>query len=86
MATRNLSACNSAGQWHDKIRIIIIRFRTAVTEVNHFMTGFAQFPGQIFFQLVTAVIGSDADSFRFRQDGKAVRHISLWARTAVAAP
>ena len=62
---------NRAGQWHDKVWIIIIHFRTTVTKVDHFMTGFAQFPGQIFFQLVTAVVGGDADAFRrFKPPGK----------------
>ena len=55
---------NRARQRHDKIRIVIVLFRPAVAEVNHFMSGFAQFPGQIFLQLVTAVVGGDADAFR----------------------
>ena len=68
-AAIHLSGGNCARQWHDEIGIVIVLFRATVTKVNHFMTGFAQFPGQIFFQLVTAVIGGDADAFRFRQDG-----------------
>ena len=62
-AAIHLSGSNRAGQWHNKVRIIIVLFRTTVTKVNHFMTGFAQFPGQIFFQLVTAVVGGDAERF-----------------------
>ena len=55
---------NRAGQRHDEIRIVIVLFRAAVAKVNHFMTGFAQLPSQIFFQFVTAVIGGDTDAFR----------------------
>jgi hypothetical protein len=43
------SGGNRAGQWRDKIRIVIVLFRPTVPEVNHFMSGFTQFPGQIFF-------------------------------------
>ncbi len=43
-ATRNLSAGNSAGQWHDKIRIIIFHLWYSVAEINHIMTGRAQHP------------------------------------------
>ncbi len=35
----------------------------AVAEVNYFISGCAQFPGQIFLQLITAVVGGDADAF-----------------------
>ena len=63
------SGSNRAGQWHNKVRIIIVLFRTTVTKVNHFMTGFAQFSGQKFLQLETAVVGGDADAFqRFTRD------------------
>ena len=33
-------------QRHDKIRVVIVLLRPAVAEVNHFIAGFAQFPGQ----------------------------------------
>ena len=39
---------NRAGQRHNKIWIIIVLFRSTVAKVNHFMTGIAQFPRQIF--------------------------------------
>ncbi len=38
---------NRPGQRRDKIRIVIVLFRPTVPEVNYFMSGFAQFPGQI---------------------------------------
>ena len=40
-AAIHLSGSNRAGQGHNKVRIIIVLFRTTVTKVNHFMTGFA---------------------------------------------
>lgn len=58
------SAGNRTGQRHDKIRIIIFRLRLAVAEINDFITGFAQFSDQILLQLVTAVVGGDAEGFR----------------------
>ena len=51
-------------QRHDKIRVIIVLFRPAVAEVNHFISGCTQLPGQKFLQLVTAMVGGDADAFR----------------------
>ena len=47
-AAIHLSAGNCAGQRHDKIRIIIVQLRLSVAEINHFMTGVAQHPDQIF--------------------------------------
>ena len=55
---------NRAGQRHDEIRIVIVLSRATVAKVNHFITGFAQLPGQIFLQFVTAVICGDADALR----------------------
>ena len=53
---------NRAGQRHDEIRIVIVLFRRAVAEINHFITGCARFNGQIFLQLVAAVAGGNADA------------------------
>jgi hypothetical protein len=50
-----------AGERHYKIGIVIIFFRKAITEIDYFMPRSTQFPGQIFLQVVTTVVGSDAD-------------------------
>jgi len=47
-AALHLSAGNSSGQWHNKVRIIIVQLRLSVAEINHLMTGLAQHPDQIF--------------------------------------
>ena len=47
-AALHVSAGNCAGQRYDKIRIIVVQLRLPVAELDHFMTGLAQHPDQIF--------------------------------------
>jgi hypothetical protein len=60
----HISSGDCSGQRHDKIRIIVIGHRLPVTEINDFRTGLTQHADQVFFELITAVIGSYADTFR----------------------
>jgi hypothetical protein len=55
-------SATALASWHDKIRVVIFLFRTAIAVINYFVIGCAQFPGQIFLQLVTAVVGGDANA------------------------
>ena len=57
------SGGNRPCQRHDKIGIVVRLSRATVAKVNRFIPGCAQFPGQIFLQLITAVVGGDADAF-----------------------
>jgi len=47
-AARYLSAGDGAGQRHDKVRIIIVQLWLSVSKIDHFITGSAQHPDQIF--------------------------------------
>ena len=44
----HLSASHCMGQRHNKIWIVIVQLRLSVAEIDHFMTGVAQHPDQIF--------------------------------------
>ena len=63
-AAIDLSAGDRAGQGHDEIRVVIVRLRLPVAEIDDFMAGGAEHRGEIFLQLVTAVVGGDADALR----------------------
>lgn len=63
-ATLHVSVGNRTGQRHDKIRIIIFRLRMSVSEIYYLITGLTQPPDQILLQLVTAVVGGNANQFR----------------------
>jgi hypothetical protein len=44
----NFSDGNGAGQWDDKVWIIIVQVRLPIAEIELFMTSRAQHPDQIF--------------------------------------
>jgi hypothetical protein len=46
-APRYFSTRDGARQRHDKVRIVIVRLRLAVAEVDHLLTGLAQLPYQV---------------------------------------
>lgn len=46
-----------------EVRIVVFRSGLAITEVDHIGTGFAEHSGEIFLQLITAVIGGNAHNF-----------------------
>ncbi len=54
-----VSAGNCTGQRHNKIRIIIVRLRLAISEIAHLMAAFPQHASQIFLQLVSSMVGGD---------------------------
>ena len=67
-AAIHLSARDCARQRHDKIRIIIVRVRSAVAEIDHLMAGRAQLSDELFLQFKSAMVGGDADALDcFRQ-------------------
>ena len=74
-AAVDLSASHRSDQGHDKIRIVVVRRRLAVAEVEHFVASPAQHLDQIFLQRKTSVVGGDPDEFwRFRRYCWAIRH------------
>jgi len=65
-ASIHLAARDSTCQRNDKIRIVIVRLRPEVSEIDHIMTGLAQHAGQMLLQFKTAMVSGNSDQMRFR--------------------
>lgn len=67
-AALHLSAGHRAGQWHDKIRIIVISIQSAVAELDYLMASPAQLSDKLFLQFKSPMVGGEADTLaRSRQ-------------------
>ena len=73
----HIPTSDCTGQRHNKIRIIVIRIRSAVAEIDYLMTGRAQPSDELFLQFKSAVVGGDTNEFRRPLQDYEIRHASF---------
>src|SRR5580658_3988707 len=58
-------ARDSARQWNDEVRVVIIGRQLVSTKIDYFVTCLAQPDGQLFLQFKPTVIGCDSNAHTF---------------------